>query len=118
MGTLCQSFQIDIPNLLPTFGHTNPSTDFMDHMKLLFRCYLDIFLIVFIEDILIYSKSENDHTHHLRIDFQTLKDNLLFPKFGKCEFWLKSVAFLGHIFFGECVEVNPKKTYVVKSLKL
>ncbi|WMV25462.1 hypothetical protein MTR67_018847 [Solanum verrucosum] len=74
-----------------------------------------MFVIVFIDDILIYSRSEDDHTNHLRIVLQVLKDQQLFAKFSKCEFWLIYVAFLGHIASGKGIEVDPKKTDAVKS---
>ncbi|KAH0725172.1 hypothetical protein KY284_001037 [Solanum tuberosum] len=79
------------------------------------RQYLDMFLIVFIDDILMYSKSENQHVDHLRIVLQVLKDQQLFAKFSKCEFWLRSVAFLGHIVSSKGIEVDPNKTDAVKS---
>ena len=71
-------------------------------------------MIVFINDILIYSRRENDHMRHLRIVLQVLKDNQIFAMFSKCEFWLRSVAFLGNIVSSEGVEVGPRKTEVVK----
>ncbi|WMV59549.1 hypothetical protein MTR67_052934 [Solanum verrucosum] len=74
-----------------------------------------MFFIVFIDDILIYSKSESDHMDHLRVVLQVLKDNQFYAKFSKCEFWLRSVAFLGHIVSNKGIEVDPKKTDVVKS---
>ena len=84
-------------------------------MNLVFRNFLDSFVIVFIDDILIYSKSEDDHMNHLRIVLQVLKDHQLYAKFSKCEFWLRSVAFLGHIVSSEGIEVDPKKIDAVKS---
>ena len=69
----------------------------MDLMNRTFRNCHDLFVIVLIDGILIYSRSENDHMRHLRTIFKVLKDNQLFSKFTKCEFWLRSVAFLGHI---------------------
>ena len=72
-------------------------------------------MIVFIDDILIYSRSEDDHMDHLRIVLQVLKDNQLFAKFSKCEFWLRSIAYHGHIVSSEGVEVDMRKTEVVKS---
>ncbi|WMV09385.1 hypothetical protein MTR67_002770, partial [Solanum verrucosum] len=74
-----------------------------------------MFVIVFIDDILIYSRSENEHVDHLRIVLQVLKDQQLFAKFSKCEFWLRSIAFLGHIVSSKGIEVDPKKTDAVKS---
>ncbi|KAL4016304.1 hypothetical protein IC575_023952 [Cucumis melo] len=66
----------------------------MDLMNRVFREFLDTFVIVFIDDILIYSKTEAEHDEHLRIVLQTLRDNKLYAKFSKCEFWLKQVSFL------------------------
>jgi len=101
--------------LVMSFGLTNAPAAFMDLMNRVFRNYLDSFVIVFIDDILIYSKSEDDHMNHLRIVLQVLKDHQLYAKFSKCEFWLRSVAFLGHIVSSEGIEVDPKKTDAVKS---
>ncbi|KAH0784240.1 hypothetical protein KY290_003838 [Solanum tuberosum] len=98
-----------------SFGLTNAPVAFMDLMNIVFRQYLDIFVIVFINDILIYSRSENEHVDHLRIVLQVLKDQQLFAKFSKCEFWLRSIAFLGHIMSRKGIEVDPKKTDAVKS---
>ena len=88
---------------------------FMDLMSRVFRKYLDMFVIVFIEDILVYSRNEEDHANHLRIVLQVLRDRKLFAKFDKCEFWLRSVAFLGHVISGEGIMVDPKKTEAVKN---
>jgi len=101
--------------LVMSFGLTNALAAFMDLMNRVFRNFLDSFVIVFIDDILIYSKSEDDHMNHLRIVLQVLKDYQLYAKFSKCEFWLRSVAFLGHIISSEGIEVDPKKTDAVKS---
>ena len=68
------------------FGLTNAPVAFMDLMNWLFKQYLDLFVIVFIDDILIYSRSEEQHPSHLRVVLQTLKDRQLFAKFSKCEF--------------------------------
>ncbi|KAH0652933.1 hypothetical protein KY289_030611 [Solanum tuberosum] len=101
--------------LVMSFGLTNAPAAFMDLMNRVFRQYLGMFMIVFIDDILIYSRSENEHTDHLRIVLQVLKDHQLFAKFSKCEFWLRSVAFLGHIVSSKGIEVDLKKTDSVKS---
>ncbi|KAH0670724.1 hypothetical protein KY285_025700 [Solanum tuberosum] len=98
-----------------SFGLTNAPAAFMVLMNRVFRQYLDMFVIVFIDDILIYSRSENEHVDHLRIVLQVLKDQQLFAKFSKCEFWLRFVAFLGHIVSSKGIEVDPKKTDAVKS---
>ncbi|GJY54377.1 putative reverse transcriptase domain-containing protein [Tanacetum coccineum] len=79
------------------FGLTNAPAIFMDLMNRVCKPYLDKFVIVFIDDILIYSKSEKDHEHHLRTILNLLKKEKLFAKFSKCEFWLKEVQFLGHV---------------------
>ncbi|WMV33546.1 hypothetical protein MTR67_026931 [Solanum verrucosum] len=87
--------------LVMSFGLTNALAAFMDLMNMVFIRYLDMFVIVFIGDILVYSRSEDEHTDYLRIVIQVLKDQQLFAKFSKCEFWLRSVAFLGHIVSGK-----------------
>ena len=82
------------------FGVTNAPGVFMEYMNRIFHDYLDRFVVVFIDDILIYSKSKEEHVEHLRIVLQVLKDKKLYAKLSKCEFWLKEVSFLGHIIFG------------------
>ena len=69
----------------------------MDLMNRVFRPFLDRFVIVFIDDILVYSRSEEEHAMHLRYVLQTLREHQLYVKFSKCEFWLDHVAFLGHL---------------------
>ena len=83
--------------LVMPFGLTNAPAAFMDLMNRVFRPYLDQFVMVFIDDILVYSKDAQEHEHHLRIVLQTLRENQLFAKLSKCDFWLKKVSFLGHI---------------------
>ena len=83
------------------FGLTNAPEAFMGLLNRVFKRYLDVIVIVFIDDILIYSRSEEEHTSHLRVVLQILMDRQLFSKFSKCEFWLQSVAFLGHIVSSE-----------------
>jgi hypothetical protein len=80
-----------------SFGLTNAPTNFMNMMNKVFMEYLDRFVMVFIEDILIYSKNDSDHEEHLRMVLQKLRDKQLYAKFSKCEFWLDEVPFLGHI---------------------
>ena len=87
----------------------------MDLMNRVFQNYLGSFVIVFIDDILVYSKYEGDHMGHSRVAFQTLKEHQLYAKYGKCEFWLRSVTFLGQIISSEGVEVDPRKMEVVKN---
>ncbi|KAH0698841.1 hypothetical protein KY284_013056 [Solanum tuberosum] len=97
-----------------SFGLTNAPATFMDLMNRVFKQYLDLFVIVFIDDILIYSRNEEEHASHLRVVLQTLKDRQLFAKFNKCEFWLQSVAFLGHIVSSEGIRVDSQKIEAVK----
>ena len=87
----------------------------MDLMDRFFRDYLDSFVIVFIDDILIYSKNENENEIHLLLALQVLKEHQLYAKFSKCDFLLRLVSFLGHIIFVEGVEVDTKKTDVVRN---
>ena len=85
--------------LVIPFGLTNAPTAFMDLMNRVFHEYLDHFVIVFIDDILIFSKGMEEHEEHLRIVFQILREKKLYAKFKKCEFWLDQVVFLGHVLF-------------------
>ncbi|KAL0546427.1 hypothetical protein IC582_016335 [Cucumis melo] len=98
-----------------SFGLTNALAVFMDLMNRVFREFLDTFMIVFIDDILIYSKTEAEHEEHLRMVLQTLRDNKLYAKFSKCEFWLKQVSFLGHVVSKAGVSVDPAKIEAVTS---
>ena len=81
------------------FGLTNAPASFMDLMNRIFRPSLDQFVIVFIGDILIYSGSVEEHAEPLRIVLKTLQEHRLYAKLSKCQFWLDSVAFLGHSFY-------------------
>ncbi|GJW66080.1 putative reverse transcriptase domain-containing protein [Tanacetum coccineum] len=99
------------------FGLTNAPAIFMDLMNRVWKPYLDKFVIVFIDDILIYSKSEKDHEHHLRTIFNLLKEENLYAKFSKCEFWLKEVQFLGYVVNQEGIHVDPSKVKAVKNWK-
>jgi hypothetical protein len=78
-------------------------------MNKIFMEYLDKFVMVFIDDILIYSKNEEEHEEHLRLVLQKLREQELYTKFNKCEFWLKEVAFLGHIITNRGIAVDPSK---------
>ena len=82
-------------------------------MNRVFRPYLDKFVIVFIDDILVYSGSKEDHEKHLRIVLQILRDKQLYAKFSMCEFWLDRVVFLGHVISAEGVLMDPKKVEAV-----
>lgn len=70
-------------------------------------------MVVFVDDILIYSASEEEHAQHLRIVLQTLRDHQLYAKFSKCEFWLTEVHFLGHVISGQGISVDPAKVEAV-----
>ena len=85
----------------------------MEYMNRIFHTYLGRFVVVFIDDILIYSKSEEEHAEHLRIVLQVLKEKKLYAKLSKCEFWLKEVSFLGHVISGSGIAVDPSKVDVV-----
>ena len=90
-------------------GLTNAPSVYMDLMKRVLWDLLDSFVIVFIDDVLKYSKNENENESHFQLDLQVLKEHQLYAKFSKREFFLRSVAFLGHIIYGDGVEVDPKK---------
>jgi hypothetical protein len=92
-----------------SFGLTNALAYFMNLMNKMFMEYLDRFIVVFIDDILIYSKSESDHEEHLRLVLQKLRDNQLYAKFSKCEFWIDEVPFLRHIISNGGISVDPAK---------
>lgn len=99
--------------LVMPFGLTNVPAVFMDLMNKVFEPYLDLFVIVFIDDILIYSRTKEDHEPHLRIVLRTLHDNQLYGKLNKCEFWLDSVVFLGHVISRDGICVDPKMVEAV-----
>ena len=95
------------------FGLTNAPVMFMELMNRVFKEYLDTFVIVFIDDILVYSKTNQEHQMHLRNAMTVLKENKLYAKFSKCEFWLREVSFLGHVISTEDVLVDPTNVEVV-----
>ena len=99
--------------LVMSFGLTNAPVAFMDLMNRVFRPYLDRFVIIFIDDILVYSRSELEHERHLGLVLQTLRQYQLYAKFSKCEFWLSRVGFLGHVVSADGIYVDPQKVEAV-----
>ena len=97
------------------FGLTNAPVAFTDLMHRVFQPYLDQFVGVFVDDILIYSQPEWEHEYHLRIVLQLLRAHQLYAKFSKCEFWLTEVRFLGHVVLASEVLVDPEKVDAVMS---
>jgi hypothetical protein len=101
-----------------SFGLTNAPTYFMYMMNKVFMEYLDMFVVVFIDDILVYSRSEEEHKEHLRLFLQKLQEHRLYAKLSKCEFWMKQGAFLGHIISKGGISVDPRKVQDVLSWSL
>ena len=97
------------------FGLTNAPTTFIDLMHRVFQPYLDQFIVVFVDDILIYSQFEEEHEENLRIVLQALREHPLYAKCSKCKFWLTEVRFLGHVVSASSVSVDPKMVEVVMS---
>jgi hypothetical protein len=95
--------------LVMSFGLTNAPAYFMYLMNSVFMSELDKFVVVFIDDILVYSKSEEEHVEHLRVVLTHLRNHQLYAKFSKCEFWLREVQFLGHVLSAKGVAVDPGK---------
>ena len=93
----------------------NESEAFMDLMNRLFQPYLDQFVVVFIDDIFIYSHLQEEHEDHLRVVLKLLRDHQLYTKFNKCKFWLTEVGFLGHVVSTSSVSVDPEKVEAVMS---
>ncbi|KAA3470130.1 DNA/RNA polymerases superfamily protein [Gossypium australe] len=103
--------------LVMPFGLMNAPVIFMDLMNRIFRLYLDKFLVVFIDDIFIYSRGESEHAEHLRAVLQALRDKQLYAKFSKSEFWLREVGFLGNIVSGDGIRVDPSKISTIVEWK-
>ena len=100
-----------------SFGLTNAPAYFMNLMNKIFMEYLDKLVVVFIDDILVYSKTKEEHAVHLRLVLETLREHQLYAKFSKCEFWLKEVAFLGHVISAGGVSVDPEKIKAILDFK-
>jgi hypothetical protein len=96
-----------------SFGLTNAPAYFMTMMNKVFMEYLDNFIVVFIDDILIYSKDDKEHEKHLRLIMEKLREHKLYAKFSKCDIWMNKVGFLGHIVSVEGVAMDPRKVAFV-----
>ena len=99
--------------LVMLFWLTNAPAAFMDLMNRVFRPYVDRFVMVFMDDILVNSKDRKDHDAHLRVVLETLRKEQLYAKLSKCEFWLREVSFLRHIISEEGIRVDLKKIEVI-----
>jgi hypothetical protein len=95
--------------LVMSFVLTNMLVHFMYRMNSVFMPELDKFVMIFIDDILIYSNSTEEHEEHLRVVLQRLRDHQFYAKFSKCEFWINEVSFLGHVISPEGITVDPGK---------
>ena len=91
------------------FGVTNAPATFMDLMNHIFKPFLDKFVVVFINDILIHSKSKKEHEQYLGVILQTLREKQWYGKSKKCEFWLNEVTFFGHVINKDGISVDPHK---------
>jgi ribonuclease HI len=100
-----------------SFGLTNAPAYYMYLMNKVFMEYLDKFVMVFIDDILVYLRSEEEHEEHLRLALRKLRENGLYAKLSKCEFWMKQVAFLGHVISMGGISMDPSKVQDVLSWK-
>src|ERR1044071_7122176 len=96
------------------FGLTNALVVFIDLTNRVCKLYLDKFVIVFIDDILIYSKSKEEHEQHLQLILQLLRNEQLYAKFSKCDFWIREVQFLGHVVNEAGIHVDPAKIDAIK----
>jgi hypothetical protein len=101
--------------MVMSFGLTNAPAYFMYMMNKVFMEYLDKFVVVFIDDILVYSRSEEEHEDHLHLALQQLREHRMYGKLSMCEFWIKQVAFLGHVISKGGISVDPSKVQDVLS---
>ncbi|KAL4342481.1 hypothetical protein GQ457_08G031400 [Hibiscus cannabinus] len=99
--------------LVMFFGLTNAPAAFMDLMNRIFKSYLENFVVVFIDDVLIYSRKKDEHAEHRWIVLQIIQEHQVFAKFSKCKFWLSEVAFLGHVISAKGILVDSKKVQTI-----
>ena len=104
----CNGYKVGSPQLP---GIANPGAFFFFFRSR--QAYCDKFVVVFLDDILIYSKTEEEHAEHLRLVLETLQEHRLYAKLSKCEFWLREVAFLGHIVSAGGISVDPEKIQAI-----
>jgi len=95
------------------FGVMNAPVVFMDYMNRIFRLWMDKFVVVFIDDILIYLRTREEHVDHLMVVLNVLREHQLYRKLSKCEFWLEEVQFLGHVISAEGIVVDLAKIETV-----
>ena len=100
-----------------SFGLTNAPATFSRLMNYIFMEYLDKFVVVYLDDILVYSKNEEEHAEHLRLVLEKLREHQLYAKFSKCEFWLSEVTYLGHVISKNGISVNPERVQAVLNWK-
>jgi hypothetical protein len=96
-----------------SFGLTNAPATFSRLMNYIFMDYLDKFVVVYLDDILIFSKNEEEHAEHLRLVLEKLREHQLYAKFSKCEFWLSEVTYLGHVISKDGIAVNPERVHAI-----
>lgn len=109
MGTHYGHYEL----IVMPFDLTNAPTTFIDLMNKVFKDYLYKFIAVFIDVILVYSRTKEEHVEHLRITLQTLKEKQLYAKFKRCEYWLEKVIFLGHVMSKDGISADPSKVEAV-----
>jgi hypothetical protein len=98
-----------------SFGLTNAPAYLMYLMNKVFMEYLYKFVVVFIDDILVYSRSEEEHEEHLHLALQKLQEHRMYAKLSKCDFWMKQVAFLGHVISKGGISVDPSKVQEINT---
>ena len=96
-----------------SFGLTNAPATFSRLMNYIFMDYLDKFVVVYLDDILVFSKNKEEHAEHLRLVLEKLREPPLYSKYSKCEFWLPEVTYLGHVISKDGIAVNPERVQAI-----